>query len=484
MMKKIKEDRHGSDRAAARRGKMVDVVVVGAGISGLSAAFFLKEKGYRVMIVEKESRVGGNIRSERRQGFLIEYGPNSILETTPALGTLIDAAGLRERVIYAGETAKKRYILRDRRLQPLPTSLPAFIKTELFSGRAKRRLLREPFIKPYSGEDDESLAAFVVRRLGQEFLDYAINPFVAGVYAGAPERLSVRHGFPKLYQLEQKYGSLIRGTIGGMRERKRSGETAKDRARMLSFEEGLSQLTDTLGERLKESLQRQAELTHVDARRDGVWLKYKQKGREQAVYAGHLLFTVPAQAYNHLPLTLGSDFMQKLKEIYYPPVSMVFLGYDSIAPHVPRDGFGFLVPAREKRRILGTLWNSSIFRGRAPEKGMALTTFVGGSRQPEMAKQSSEELINLVKEELRDIMGLNSEPAYAFVKPWPRAIPQYVPGYGAVLEAMEAFEKKNPRLHLAGNFRNGISVADCIKQSWQLSENLHRVLSENSHGFN
>ncbi len=482
MMKKIKEDR--SPAVDRPKGAMVDVAVVGAGISGLSAALFLREKGYRVLVLEKEERVGGNIQSERRQGFLIEHGPNSILETTPALGRLIDMAGLRDRVIYAGETAKKRYILRERRLRALPTSLPAFIKTELFSGRAKRRLLREPFIRPYAGEEDESLAAFVVRRLGQEFLDYAINPFVAGVYAGAPEKLSVRHGFPKLHQLEQKYGSLIRGTIGGMRERKRSGETARDRARMLSFEEGLAQLTDTLAGKLREQLRLRAELTGVEARRDGVWLKYKKEGREHSAYAAHLLLTVPARAYARLPLALGDDFRRKLKEIYYPPVSMVFLGYDTVAPHVPRDGFGFLVPAREKRRILGTLWNSSIFPGRAPEQGMALTTFVGGSRQPEIARLSSGELIRLVREELQDIMGLDAEPSCAFVRPWPRAIPQYVPGYGAVLEAMADFERANPRLHLAGNFRNGISVADCIKQSWQLSEELHRALSEKSHGFN
>ncbi len=467
-----------------KAGRRVDVAIVGAGISGLSAALFLKQKGLSVLLLEKEERPGGNIRTEEKNGFLIEYGPNSIMDTTPALHRLIEGADVADELLYAGERAQKRYILRGGRLRALPTSLPAFIKTDLFTGGAKRRLLREPFIKPYDGKEDESLAAFVVRRLGREFLDYAINPFVAGVYAGAPERLSVRHGFPKLYRLEQKYGSLIRGTIGGMRERRRSAETAKDRARMFSFRHGLGQLIGALAQKLEHELVLRADIGRIDMLPGGVWLKYKHNGREETAWASQLLLTVPARAYAYLPLPSADTLTETIGRIYYPPVSMVFLGYAKVSDRVPSDGFGFLVPAREQRNILGTLWSSSIFSGRAPQGGMALTTFVGGSRQPQAARQSAEELIAMVRRELRDIMGLTEEPAEAFVKPWPRAIPQYEPGYDSFLNAMETYEKQYPRIRLGGNFRNGISVADCVKQAWQLSEELHRAVGRDNHAKN
>ena len=185
------------------------IVVIGAGISGLTTAYLLSKKGFDVKVLEKNTSVGGSIESVTENGFLFDRGPNSALETTPIIGQLIKELGLESELLYASKQANKRYILRDNNLHALPMSPPGLIKTKLFSTKAKLRLMAEPFIRRSNDGYYQSLAEFVKRRLGQEFLDYAINPFVAGVYAGKPEDLSVKSAFPKLYALEEKYGGLI-----------------------------------------------------------------------------------------------------------------------------------------------------------------------------------------------------------------------------------------------------------------------------------
>ena len=227
-----------------------DVAVIGAGISGLSTAHYLARLGHDVQIIEKSDRTGGTIETEKVDGFLIDYGPISALDTSPLLGEMFDHLGIASSLEYASAKAKSRYIVRDGRLHALPTNPGAFIRTGLFSGSAKLGLLREPFVRPGDPNDDESLAEFVKRRLGREFLDYAINPFVSGVYAGVPERLSARASFPKLYELEQRYGSLIKGAIKGRRQRRQRGDKSKVAARMFSFRDGMQTVVDALSAEL------------------------------------------------------------------------------------------------------------------------------------------------------------------------------------------------------------------------------------------
>ncbi|MFN3565107.1 MAG: protoporphyrinogen oxidase, partial [Burkholderiaceae bacterium] len=227
-----------------------DAIVVGAGLSGLTTAFRLARQGLRVVVVEAASRPGGAIGSRRREGVLYELGPNSGLDTTPLIGELLADAGLSDERLEASAAASRRYILRDGALVALPTSPGAFLGTRLFSWRAKLALLREPFVAPAPPDAEESVADFVRRRLGTEFLDYAIEPFVAGIYAGDPETLSVRAAFPRLAALERKYGSLIRGQILGARERNSRADKAKNAAASFSFRDGMQTLTDALARAL------------------------------------------------------------------------------------------------------------------------------------------------------------------------------------------------------------------------------------------
>ncbi|MEO8168378.1 MAG: protoporphyrinogen oxidase, partial [bacterium] len=214
------------------------IVIIGGGISGLTAAWWLHKMGADVTVLEKDQTVGGTIRSVREDGWLVETGPNSALETTPLFNEMFEGLGIAGQRLYADDRSNKRYILRGGRLHPLPMSPGSFLSSSLWTLAGKLRLLKEPFVG--RSVKDETIAEFVERRLGKEFLDYAINPFVAGVYAGNPEHLSVRAAFPKLYALEQKYGGLVKGMVKGRRERKQRSEKAKDRAKMFSFKNGMA----------------------------------------------------------------------------------------------------------------------------------------------------------------------------------------------------------------------------------------------------
>ena len=217
---------------------MKPVAILGGGITGLAAAFCLRQRGIPVLLLEASDRVGGVIQSARRDGYLAEFGPNSILETSPLISDLVRDTGLESRRLYSSPSAEKRYVVRDKRPVAIPASAAGFLTTPLFSFPAKLRVLAEPFIRRATEDVEESIAQFVLRRLGREFLDYAIDPLVAGVYAGNPRMLSVSQAFPKLHKLEQRYRSLFLGQILGARERRRSGEVSKKDAKKLSFDEG------------------------------------------------------------------------------------------------------------------------------------------------------------------------------------------------------------------------------------------------------
>ncbi|MBX2992014.1 MAG: protoporphyrinogen oxidase [Bacteroidetes bacterium] len=446
-----------------------NVVVVGAGISGLTAAYWLHKAGIDVTVLEKNNAAGGTMRTLSEDGWLIETGPNSALETTPLFNEMFEGLGILNERLYADERSNNRYILRDGKLQALPMSPGAFLGTSLWSVGGKLRLLKEPFIG--KAEKEETIAEFVERRLGREFLDYAINPFVAGVYAGNPEQLSVRAAFPKLYALEEKYGGLIRGMIKGAKERKQRAEKAKDRARMFSFLNGMETFPQAIGARLGDRLRLGREVLSV-SRNDNFAIALVESGRERSISADAVIVATPASTASGVIKQLGGSLSSSLNQIYYPPVAEVFLGFRREQIKRSLDGFGFLVPAKEQRKILGTIWSSVLFPGRAPEGHLAMTTFVGGSRQPELCDRDDTELVKMVTTELKALMNVAGDPVFSRIVRWPKAIPQYNLGYDKIVQEMERCEYNNPGLYFCSNFKGGIAVGDCVMNGKKVAEKI------------
>ncbi len=437
------------------------VAVIGAGISGLTTAYFLKQSGLQVEIFEKNERVGGSIITVKQNGFLIDLGPNSTLETSDVLRRLISHVGLDEQKVYANDLSNNRYVVRNGQLHALPLSPPAFLKTKLFSWSAKLRLLKEPFLRKVQVEDI-SLADYVRYRLGEEFLDYAINPFVAGVYAGDPEQLSAPAAFPKLFNLEQKYGSFIKGAIKGKKERQKRQEVAKDRAKMFSFLQGMQVFPEALAAYLKTDLRLNHEVQTIEPAEQGFRVTFKNGNGEQQEQFDQIVVSVPT----YVQSTMLSAFLKEdsalLTHVQYPPVAVVFMGFKREDVRHPLDGFGFLVPEKEKRHILGSIFSSTIFPERAPENHVAFTTFVGGTRQPEQVQKSDDEITTLVLQDLDALLGVKGEPVLVKIRRWPKAIPQYTLGYSKIQKLFDALEEKFPGLYFAGNFRRGISVGDSV----------------------
>ena len=441
------------------------VIVIGAGISGLTTAYLLSKKGFDVTILEKNNSVGGSIESVVENGFLFDRGPNSALETTPVIGQLIRELNLEPELLYASKQANKRYILRDNKLHSLPMSPQGLIKTKLFSGKAKLRLMAEPFIGKSNDGYYQSLAEFVKRRLGQEFLDYAINPFVAGVYAGRPEDLSVKSAFPKLYALEEKYGGLIVGTIRSIRERKKRAEVAKQSAKMLSFKSGMIALPKAIEKYFGSNILLSSEVISVDKEQNGFVVSYKQNGNTNRINCDAVLSTIPSYAATNLFTKYDKVFKTHGDAIYYPPVLVYYLVYDRKSIKQDLDGFGFLIPAKENKSFLGALWSSVIFSDRTDEAKAAFTLFIGGSRNPDFVKEERTSLLLKVRKEFEELLGITASPVFSSERFWEKAIPQYNLGYIEHEKFFDEFEKQNPGIFISGNFRGGISVGDCIKNA-------------------
>ncbi|WP_372845589.1 protoporphyrinogen oxidase [Pontiella sp.] len=449
---------------------MQKVAIIGAGITGLTAAYELKQKGIDCTVFEASNRVGGCIKTVKEDGFLVECGPNSILDTHPDLGKLFARLGIEGNKLPAKAESKNRFIVRDGKPIALPTSPSSFFFSDAFSARAKLRLMREPFIRSKSNEH-ESLADFVVRRLGQEFLDYAINPFVSGVYAGDPAKLSTCHAFPKLYALEQKYGSLIKGAIKGAKERKQRQEVASKDAHMFTFDDGMEVLPNQLAAKLGDAIRLNTPVTGIQMLDKGKWMVCHEEFTD-------VVIAIPAHAQTELNAPFD---LEMFSEIHYPPVASLSLGFGLNQFMHALNGFGMLIPKIENRFSLGALFPSSIFAGRAPGGMALLTVFIGGSQSPERALLDQDELLAQTLKDLQDLLGLDGQPEYQRLSVWPKAIPQYVVGYEKFLNHMTQVEADFEGIHFAGHYRDGISVSNSILSGIGVAKRMIQTTSTHSH---
>lgn len=437
----------------------VQALVVGGGISGLVCAHALLKAGIDVLLVEASARPGGVIHSVRRDGYLLEFGPQSFSGTSQ-LRSLCAELGIADQLMEAPARAP-RYVLVNRKLRAVPMSPPAFFTSSLISGSTKWALVRDIFGKSAPPETDESVAAFVRRKFSEQLLDRLVGPFVSGVYAGDPEKLSIRSALPQLYEAEKSGGSIIRGM---MRLANRKTEP-RERTTLNTFREGSETLVGSLANKLGARLLTKTAAANVYRQNDGSFHVSLEDGSNDSVSAKSVIFATPTDITGKLLAQLDPSFESLLTAIEYAAVAVVSLGYAKKDVGHSLNGFGFLVPRAAGLRILGTVWNSSLFPSRAPEGYALLTTFVGGAMDPNATKLRSEELSSLAHREIAPLLAIKSAPTFCNVTIWPRALPQYNLGHGDRLASIHKNLERFPGIFLTGNYLRGPAIGACVEQA-------------------
>jgi len=443
----------------------VPALVVGGGISGLVCAYTLRKARIAAQLVEACPRPGGVISSVARDGFLLERGPQSFSGTIQIHHLCADL-GISEQVLHAPPGAP-RYVLIDGELRPVPLSPPAFFMSSLIDGSTKWALFRDVLGKSIPPNADESVAAFVRRKFSPQLLDRLVGPFVSGIYAGDPERLSVRSAFPQLYEAEKTAGSIIRGMICLAKSKK----GPRERPTLQSFREGSETLVRALANKLGTALLTQTSVTGISCQKDGSFdVRLESHGGGESVSTRSLILATPTDVTGRLLSRLDSSFETLLSSIDYAPVAVVSLGYRKKDIGHSLDGFGFLVPRSARLRVLGSVWNSSLFPGRAPAGNALLTSFVGGATDSAAATLEPQELASLVHREISPLLLIESAPIFSDVTLWPRALPQYNLGHADRLAAVAKACSRFPGLLLTGNYLRGPAVGSCVDQALAVAE--------------
>ncbi len=456
---------------------MKKAVVIGAGISGLAAAFWLMRRGIDVELFERENRVGGVIQTLRENGYLFEKGPNSFLDNAPDTMELCRELNLENELLKQSMRGNARYIYLKGELHNVPMGPGGLVKTPLLSGKAKRGLLLEVFRSANRSREDESLASFVRRRLGDEILNNLVTPFVSGVYAGDPEKLSLRGTFSILYDLERDHGGLIRGGIARLfgRKKKDPNKPKKPRAKNLcSFVDGMETNTQAIARELGNRLHRQSPVDEIHRKADG---GYRVSASGRTIEADAIVLAVPA--YNVAPLLapFAPESAEYLRTIPYNALAVVGMGYPRQAVVHECNGFGFLSPRNQGIRILGSIWNSSLFARRAPGGYRSFSVFIGGGLDPTAIQLSDAEMLAQIRTDLQKTIGASGEPSVQHVFRWERAIPQYPIGHVERIENLQRELAAVPGLFCIGNYLDGVSTNDCIRKARETADEIVRFLA-------
>lgn len=428
-----------------------DVIVLGGGLAGLSAAWHLKKAGKKVLLLEKSTRVGGAVRSVVTEGYTLEKGANSAA-LTPDLEQWIQELGLSEQMIMPSTSAENRFITRDGKLHPVKPALSWLLRTSLLSIRGKLRLAKEPWIRSQS-PGRESVRDFFTRRLGEESYQYLINPVIGGIYAGNPGLLGIESVMPTVVEMEKDHGSLFKA----LNARRGTGASRQ----IFSISGGLGQLAKAAHQSLEDEILTEAEVLHIRKAGEGTEVVYRRKQQEITVSANSVVWALPAFASD----VLGADFLaaaQLLQEIRYVPMGMLHLGFNQSDVSSLPDGFGFLTPESEDSLVMGAIWNSKVFPETAPDQRELITVFVGGGRTMLQSESHLLEVIPEVITRLSDYLNITDKPIFCTHHYWNKAIPQYGLQHVEILQKISSEESSG--LYFCGNALNGVSVGAVVEQ--------------------
>jgi oxygen-dependent protoporphyrinogen oxidase len=462
---------------------MKKIIIIGAGISGLSTAWLLRSKAQAagkeldMILLEKEQRLGGKIWSIREQGYTCEWGPNGFLDSKPQTLDLCRAIGVEGNLHRSNDNARKRFIFSGGELHRLPEGGPSFLKSRLISWPGKLRLAMEPtpFIASAPAGVDETLADFGRRRLGKEALDKLIAPMVSGIFAGDPETMSLISCFPRIAELEREYGGLVRAMIMLAKKKKKDvaeGKVVSSAAGpggvLTSFRDGIQCLSDALSASLGDIVRPGSPVVRIEKGSDLPYRVRCEDGSEQEadlVIAASPAFSVADMLEGLAPAVSGV-----LRQIPYASMTVICFGYERARIAHPLDGFGYLIPKKEGRSTLGTLWDSSMFENRAPEGKVLLRSMMGGACFPDYVTLSDDEVVARVRRDLQATMGIAAEPSFVRIFRHEQAIPQYTVGHGKRLQALDDQLKHHPGLILTGNSYRGIGLNDCVAAAQRASD--------------
>jgi protoporphyrinogen/coproporphyrinogen III oxidase len=447
------------------------VTIVGGGIAGLACAYRLQQLGVPFTLLEAEGRAGGFVGTVERDGFLFESGPQSF-QGTEVLLELARQLGIEDKLQPADPKAP-RYVVLHGHLQEVPMSPKELLTSSLLGTGSRLKLISEALRRTRPPEQEESVASFVRRKFGHEILEYLVSPFVSGVYAGDPEQLSLRAAFPTLDEWERTYGSVLRGAMKSGPKQQTSPPA------LCSFEGGMETLPKTIAKKLGENVRVHARA--ISLRRSGSGtgfdVRVAQGGSEESLATDTVVLATPAYTAGAFVGSLSSSLAHALSGIAYAPVAVIASGYYRQQIGNPLDGFGFLVPRREKLRTLGTVWNSSLFPGRAGKGTVALTSFAGGATDTGMVAKSEDEIAQIVQDENARVLQISGPPIASAVWRHPRALPQYNLGHGHIVEQIRGGMREIPGLFFSGNYLEGPSLGKCVEQGFQTAEAVQKYRS-------
>ena len=447
-----------------------DVVVIGAGLTGLTAAYTLVEKKKNVMVLERQSRIGGQIHTFEDKGYTFESGPNTGAVSYPEIAELFESLMPDCVLETAREASKCRLIWKGNKFHALPSGLMSAISTPLFTWYDKLRILGEPLRR--KGTDvNETVGELAKRRLGVSYFKYAVDPFVSGVYAGDPMRLVTRFALPKLYNLEHNYGSFVKGAIAKSKEKKTERDL-KATKKVFSAQGGLERLVDAMGNNIGAgNITLDVMNIEIQPEQSGWRVSYKSADEKMHVISCRkVITTVGAYSLKSLLPFVCKEDINRICNLYYAPIVQVSVGINDEGRKI-RPSFGGLVPSCEGMPVLGILFPSDCFDGRAPEGCSLYSFFIGGVKHPEAINMTDGEITDTVKAMMHKMLGYNEneEPDMIHIFRHERAIPQYEISTGERLETIEKLENQYPGLILAGNIRDGIGMADRIRQAVRIA---------------